>query len=74
MITAILGAEDVAGVPYPPLQKSSGEKVKEWVVQSAFYCGCLDLTLDPVKYIRTGQRLVALNYRDPCSHVWGHLS
>ena len=41
MITAILGAEDVAGVPYPPLQKSSGGKVKERVVQSAFYCVCL---------------------------------
>ena len=37
MITAILGAEDVAGVPYPPLQKSSGEKVKERVVQSALF-------------------------------------
>ena len=35
---------------------------------------CLSLALDQVKYIRTGQRLVALNYRNPCSHVWGHLS
>ena len=37
MITAILGAEDVAGVPYPPLQKSSGEKVKGQVGQSALF-------------------------------------
>ena len=37
MITAILGAEDVAGVPYPPLQKSSGERVKGQVGQSALF-------------------------------------
>ena len=58
----------------PLLQKKVIRGKSETAGRSKCISLCLSLTLDQVQYIRTGQRLVALNYRDPRSHVWRHLS
>ena len=77
MITAVLGAEDGAGevwVFHTPTFAKVIRGKSERAGRSKCILLCLSLALDPVQYIKTGQRLVALNYRNPCSHVWGHLS
>ena len=60
--------------PYPPLQKKVVRGKSERAGRSKCILLCQSLTFDPVNISELGNRLVTLNYRDPCSHVWRHLS